>query len=263
MGPAAAFGGPRLRHERDEAAVNVSVIVITRNRPQFLPRALASLAAQTYHDFETVVVNDAGSYVGAIVRASGLPANVVVRDECGGCPGARNSGLRAARGDWITYLDDDDIAYPHHLATLVEAQQRTGAKVVYSDSVLVIEEERDGQWVTLSSRPFYGYEFDRGRLMVDNITPANNVMHTRESIERVGLFDEGLKFLDDWDMMIRLAHYWDFAHVPRVTAEYRQRTTREGVTVDTANLHGHYYAYVQAKLAVMRTLPGNPWPALP
>lgn len=95
----------------------VSVIVPTYNRPDRLRTALASLGAQTYQDFEIIVVNDAGCEVGSVIDACADRHRImtITHDRNRGLAAARNSGLRAAKGTYIAYLDDDDRYLPHHL----------------------------------------------------------------------------------------------------------------------------------------------------
>ncbi|MEA2787579.1 MAG: hypothetical protein QOF71_3683, partial [Candidatus Eremiobacteraeota bacterium] len=100
----------------------LSAIVRTYDRPQLLARALDSLAAQTYSDIEAVVVNDAGPDVSELVARyeSRLAIRYVHRSYNGGLVAAVNDGVRAARGTYVGYLDDDDLWYPDHAARLVD-----------------------------------------------------------------------------------------------------------------------------------------------
>ena len=102
----------------------VSVILPTYNRPQFLARALYCIMAQKYDDFEVVVVNDAGEDVSELVGA--FPKTSYLAHETNrGLSAARNTGIKVARGKYITYMDDDDILFPEHLSTLVGGLEGT------------------------------------------------------------------------------------------------------------------------------------------
>src|SRR5687768_11665247 len=98
----------------------VSVIVRTVDRPPLLREALASLANQTFRDFEVIVVRDGGTGTIDDVARDFFPYLElrVIQLEPQGRVTALNEGLKAARGDWICYLDDDDIVYPNHLQRL-------------------------------------------------------------------------------------------------------------------------------------------------
>jgi glycosyltransferase involved in cell wall biosynthesis len=115
---------------------SVSVVVPTHDRPDTLREALASIAAQTYDDLEAIVVNDAGADVRAVVDTFPF-ARLVEHEQNRGLAGARNTGIRAARGTYVAYLDDDDIFLPEHLGTLVSVLESTGAAVAYGDAVMV------------------------------------------------------------------------------------------------------------------------------
>src|SRR5205085_178094 len=107
-----------------------------------------SIFAQTYRDFEIVVVNDCGTDVQDVVhevaaREGGGRISYVSHAVNRGLAAARNSGLGVARGKYIAYLDDDDRFYPEHLETLVEFLEH-GHPVVYSDALRVLQQKRDG-----------------------------------------------------------------------------------------------------------------------
>ena len=96
-----------------QPAPRMSVIVRTKDRPELLKEALASLRAQTFTDFETLVVNDGDPLPeGILAPAPGSGVRVVVPPPPGGRSRALNAGLAAARGEWIAYLDDDDLYDP-------------------------------------------------------------------------------------------------------------------------------------------------------
>ncbi len=95
----------------------MSVVIPTRSRPQLLRRSLGSVAAQTHHDLEVVVVVDGpdDETTGLLAGWSDRPLTVVVNERSVGGGEARNIGVRAARGRWIAFLDDDDEWLPHKL----------------------------------------------------------------------------------------------------------------------------------------------------
>lgn len=213
----------------------VSVIVPTRDRPEFLARALDSIRTQTFPSFEVIVINDGGTDVAPVMdrmRAAGMDLTLVSHPTPLGQAAARNTGIRSARGAWIAYLDDDDLYYPEHLQTLVEALQASGAQVAYTDSMRAIEKEVNGVWVALGRELAMSHDFDREHFLRDNLTPVNNVMHARRCWEEVGPQDETLPVLEDWDFWIRLSRRWDFIHVPKATTEIRWRKDGTNATFE-------------------------------
>src|SRR3972149_7344928 len=128
----------------------VSVIVPTYNRPDMLGDCLDSINGQTYSNLEVLVVNDGGQEVEEIISNSNKGGNVRYIKHLAnrGLAAARKSGIRAAEGKYIAYLDDDDIYYPDHIETLVGFLEKTGKKVAYSDSYQAFQQPEDGGYVT-------------------------------------------------------------------------------------------------------------------
>ncbi len=117
----------------------VSVIVRTRDRPALLAEALASLAEGEYRRAEVVLVNDGGAPP-AVPEGFPLPVVRVDLAENRGRAGAAQAGIAAASGDFVSFLDDDDLAAPEHLATLAELARAPGVRVAYTDAAVAVYE---------------------------------------------------------------------------------------------------------------------------
>lgn len=213
----------------------VSVIVPTYNRPDRLRTALESLAAQTYQDFEVIVINDAGCEVGFVIAACADRHRIttITHDRNRGLAAARNSGLRAAKGAYIAYLDDDDRHLPHHLETLVAYLDRHECRVAYTDAWRVQERQSNGGYVETGRDVPYSYDFSPTELLVSNYFPVLCVMHDRACLDEVGLFDESLFAHEDWDLWIRMATRFPFKHLPVRTAEFTWRSDGTSMTSGT------------------------------
>ncbi|HSC80661.1 MAG TPA: glycosyltransferase, partial [Chitinolyticbacter sp.] len=209
---------------RPDDAYAFSVILTTYNRPELLVDALASLSAQTWRDFEVILVNDHGSPVEALIADCNFPVSYLFLGKNSGLSAARNAGLRQARGRYVVYLDDDDIYLPDHLAVLAATHAQHPDKVVYTGVVYVQEKLENGQRIELArEEPFRHQQFSREQLFLQNYIPVNTWSHPRAAIEVVGGFDESLTALEDWDMLLKLARHYDFVHEPRVTSEVHVR----------------------------------------
>jgi glycosyltransferase involved in cell wall biosynthesis/MoaA/NifB/PqqE/SkfB family radical SAM enzyme len=210
----------------------VSVIIPTRDRPERLRIALASVLAQTWEHLEAIVVNDGGADVEPIVRELDTAGRVVhvrlavPRERSA----ARNAGLRLARGEYVAYLDDDDWYDPGHVETLVRALEASGGAVAYSDARRVWEERQGGGYVPVRTDQPGGGDFDRDALLVCNYIPILCLMHRRDCIAAVGGFDEQLETHEDWDLFLRLAARWDFVHVRQTTCAFTWRADGSSTT---------------------------------
>lgn len=199
----------------------VSVIVRTRDRPALLAEALASLAEGEYRRAEVVLVNDGGAPP-EVPADYPLPVARVDLAESRGRAGAAEAGIAASRGDYVAFLDDDDLAAPEHLATLAGLVYAAGVRVVYTDAaVAVYELDPDGGWTCRDRRLPYSRDFDPDILLVDNYIPFNTLLIERGLFAEAGPFDPSLPFFEDWDYLIRLAALTPFHHLARVTCEYR------------------------------------------
>lgn len=217
---------------------SISVIVRTRNRPDQLAEALASLRDQTISGFEVVLVNDGGDDPGEILaRFAELDLTRVELDGVG-ADRALQAGVEAARGELIAYLDDDDIYLPDHLEQLREALVRHPALAgAYTDAYAA----RWGLAPPGGESPLLGREvelsqdFDPELLLYRNYIPLICLMHRRSAWEQAGGFDPEMALLGDWDFLIRLSRVGSLLHIAAPTAEYRSRSDLPGVTADPAN----------------------------
>jgi len=199
----------------------VTVIVRTKDRPELLSEALYSIEGSSYRRVEVVLVNDGGA-------PPSIPAGFpfpVVRVEMGtnqGRAAAANAGVEAATGDYLTFLDDDDLMEPDHLETLVGLVTAAGVRVAYTDAAVGIYELEPAKgWHEVDRRLPYSRDFDPELLLVDNFIPFNTLMIERSLFDEAAPFDPDLSFFEDWDFLIRLAALTPFHHRPQVTAEYR------------------------------------------
>ena len=210
-------------------APKVSVIVRTFNRPQMLRRALRSIAEQTWKEREAVVVNDGGTDVAPMLAEFAGRLEIVYlnfgADEKPGRCLAATKGIEASSGEWIAYLDDDDIYYPDHLASLVEAAASSGALILYSDGMVGEEVKGDapGEYRLVKVRPGASEEFSRARFYSGCYIHLSTFMHHRSIFEKHGGFDPELPVLEDLDLFFRYANDHVFHHVKKFTTQYHLR----------------------------------------
>lgn len=205
----------------------VSVIIATRDREVMLGYALRSLERQTYRNWEAIVINDGGVDVSAVISGIDTRSRICYLQNTVslGQAKARNRALKSAGGDIITFLDDDDIYLPDHLATAVRALCAEEKRMfVYTDAYMVQETLKNGvrQEVNRSTAYAHG-DYSKEKLHIDNYIPINTWAFRRECMEKVGYFDESMNCCEDWEFLLRLAEEFEFRHIPSATAEVHHR----------------------------------------
>jgi glycosyltransferase involved in cell wall biosynthesis len=186
------------------ATPEISVVIPTRNRWQLLSRTMRGALDQVDVEHEVVVVDD-GSTDETPERLAELeePRLRVVRHETSRhLPAARNSGIAAAEGTWLAFLDDDDLWSPRKLRTLLDASAARAAVFAYSAGLVV-----DPAGEVLQTWPAPAPDEVLGLLLNGNWIPAggSNPIARADTVAGLGGFDESLRHFAEWDMWIRLA----------------------------------------------------------
>jgi glycosyltransferase involved in cell wall biosynthesis len=181
----------------------VSVVIPTRNRWALLARAaLRSVRAQTGVATETIVVDDGSTDPMPEELSHGGDVRVVRLPDRRGVAAARNAGIGIARGDWIAFLDDDDLWSPDKLRAQLDAAERDAADMVYAGVVSL-----DANGTAQYAFPLPPSKELPRRLLAGSALPAgcSNVIARTALVRELGGFDEELHQLADWDLWIRLA----------------------------------------------------------
>jgi len=185
----------------------ISVIVSAYNVEPFLAETLASVQRQTYREFEVIVVDD-----GSTDRTSEIARQfvekdarfILLRQKNAGTAAARNAALKQARGEWIAFLDADDVWLPEKLAAQLNLlKQKPRANLLFTDYFLW-----DGQndFGRRYSDPDKFPDGDVGRrLIFFNLFCISTVIIKREMLDTVGWFDVELLMAEDWDLWLRIA----------------------------------------------------------
>jgi glycosyltransferase involved in cell wall biosynthesis len=174
----------------------VSVIVPVYNGERYLRDALSSAAAQDYESLETVVVDD-GSVDGTPTIAQAMPNVGYVRQPHGGLAAAKNHGISVARGDFITFLDADDVIPPDKVTIQVRylvAHPHVGC--VLGRQEIVFDKIAQPTWMTRDL--VYGD--------LDGI-PLVSAMFRRDVFDVVGGFDEQYLHAEDRDLFVRMREH--------------------------------------------------------
>jgi hypothetical protein len=202
----------------------VSVVVKTRDRPDFLERALAGLAAQTYRDLEIVVVNDGGCDVADIVAR--IPhVHHIVLERSHGPAAAGNIAVQAANGTYLSFLDDDDEVFPDHIAALVTAlESAPAAQAAVAETLTAYSSPRpDGTYEMTGYAMFLDGLAETTELYLGDALGPMALLLRRSLFDGIGGYDERVPRAIDWDLLIRVAAAGDVVHVRKVTACYHVR----------------------------------------
>jgi glycosyltransferase involved in cell wall biosynthesis len=216
----------------------VSVITPTLDRLEFLRRALSSLTDQTYSDFEAVVVVDGPSpELARFVAAYPDPrVRLVQRDVNGGVAAARNSGIQAARGRYIGFLDDDDLWIPTKLERQVPLLD-AGVDVVHSlvyvaDGAGVVYErpsERGFHLFREAAAAGYPYVW----LLRRSSYQISSFLVRRECVDAVGGFDPSLTGIDDLAFVHELWKRYELRLVDEPLTKYCFHDANQVQTLDS------------------------------
>jgi glycosyltransferase involved in cell wall biosynthesis len=226
----------------------VSVVIPTHNNAALVVEAVESVLAQTWRNVETIVVDD-GSTDGTGARLARFGSRILlIRQQHRGPAVARNAGLRAARGELIGFLDSDDLWMPEKLARCAPAfAGESEVGVVYT--ALRIHELDTGLEYLLPQYTMSGW-MARDLFVECKGVNTSTLVVRRAALDKVGRFDEELFRAQDWDLMIRLAEQFKYAHVPEVLTE--RRLHRGSLSVTHRNLYAEYNLRVIRKAAMRR-----------
>jgi len=185
----------------DTQTPRVSVIIPCYKTAQFVAETLESVFAQTYKNFEVVVVNDGSPDTPELEQAIARWRDKIVYVQTQNCglAGARNNGIRAAKAELIALLDSDDTWEPNYLDVQVrKLDADPSADIVYPRSEMFGE----GTTVGTCTVPSTG-EVTFCRLVQQKVSVVVSVLARRAALERAGLFDDSLKSCEDFDMWLR------------------------------------------------------------
>ena len=199
----------------------VSVCVITYNKADTLPEAIDSVLRQSYRDLEVLVVDDGSTDdTAARMRPYGDRVRYLPKTN-GGTGSARNLGIAQARGEFVAFLDGDDLWLPRKLETQMAAFQREPSILAVQCGACCVDARL--KEVVEIRRCDPARDSLRNFLLFDNLPAFSSTLVARKrAFELVGGFGEDLVILSDWDMACRLARVGILRSVPEILVLYRQ-----------------------------------------
>jgi len=199
----------------------VSLIIPTFSRPHLLPRCVDS-ALKAGSSVEVIVVDDASTDETARVCQALRDIKYVRLESNRGVAGARNEGVAVATGEYIGFLDDDDLRLPNSIDAQIDLlEAHPDAGMVYGRALYGDEQCRpkDGSYPDACPQGDVFWE-----LMEWNFIPCLTVIFRRRCLERVGLLDESGAGVDDWDLWIRISEVFPVLATEQTVAIWRQPT---------------------------------------
>jgi len=205
----------------------ISVVLPVYNGEDYVRFSIESVLAQTFRDFELIIVDD-GSTDGTAQVVSAYADNRIryFKKDNGGVATAVNYGLRMAAGRYISWLSHDDVFLPTKLEMQLAAREASdGPSVIYTDfqfidsSGAVTEERRIGHHSAA--------ETVRNLLVAGSVSyAAYSLLYDKQCLEQVGLYDESQRLTQDADMLIRLARRFPLVQVPETLIQIRRHSAQ-------------------------------------
>ncbi|WP_283403315.1 glycosyltransferase family A protein [Halorubrum sp. DM2] len=206
---------------RNQENIQVSIIIPVYNQPDLLADALDSIYRQTIDNYEVIVIDDNSDVdYGPIIDSYDSRVTLVVHDENKGAAEARNTGIDAAKSDFLAFLDADDLWRPTKLAKQLSVFQRGSEKLglVYTGYVQQNIDETNKRVLPEASGEIYISQLER-----DQLHPTSTVMLKRECLEQVGGFDSSLPSRQDYDLWIRITERFEVDYVDEILVEKREQ----------------------------------------
>ena len=213
--------------QRDSTEPIATVVVPTRDRPRMLKRAVASALCQSQTDIEVVIVDD-GSEHPVVTDWPDPRVRVIRREDRGGPCIARNDGMAASRGRWITFLDDDDELLPH----MIEASLHAATQSRFAPPVAVWSQKEtrtSSNDVITVARPMtlainsFAFLSD-----YDALHASNTLLVETDLLKSIGGWDPSVEYAEQLELFLRLNRTCPIDVVPDVTyIAYRHEGTRQ------------------------------------
>ncbi|MEB3178367.1 MAG: glycosyltransferase [Nostocaceae cyanobacterium] len=209
----------------------ISVIVPAYNGERTILQTIESIRKQTFSDWEIIVIDD-----GSKDRTVELVNTVkderlkIFSYENGGLPVARNRGISHAQGEYIAFIDADDLWTPDKLADQLEALQKNPQAGLAYSWTSVIDDKAES--IYESNKVYYEGDVYADLLTYNFIASGSNALVRRQAIEDAGEFEPTLGSAEDWDYWLRIASSWHFAVVPKAQILYRQSTGAMSSKID-------------------------------
>ncbi|ADK79809.1 glycosyltransferase [Sediminispirochaeta smaragdinae] len=215
-----------IQDNTDDIAIadKVSIVMPTYNRAAKIEYAIQSVLAQTYRNFELIIVDDGSlDHTSEIVKPYLSDKRVrYIQQTKQGVSAARNTGLRRSTGAFIFFLDSDNAWFDKYLDTMVKYITLVGIDSAYCGIIAIDDMEK---------RKYYrGDDFFWSRFSLSNYIDLNAFGYRRKANQQLVLFDETLHRLVDWDYILKFTSDNTIAYAPFLGVKYYDGSNEERIT---------------------------------
>lgn len=217
----------------------VSVVIPTFNRDKYVIESLESVFNQTYTSTEIIVVDDGSTDTTEEILRPYFSRIRYIKKENNGNAAARNTGLDYAKGEYVAFLDSDDIWLPEKLLKQIEfLENNPRCAFVYCGAYLIDENGREVGMRLLqkNEEPSFETLYEKNRII-----SLSFVVVRKMSLDQVGWFDEDLRQSPDYDLYLRLSRLFEYNCINELLCKYR---------VHSANISGNLEGRVKAHLHI-------------
>lgn len=224
----------------------VSIIMPAYNAEKTIAESIQSVLNQTFRDWELIIINDGSSdSTSTIVIAYEDPRIILLEQQNSGVAEARNTGIQDAKGDWIAFLDSDDLWLNKKLEKFVAFIEKYPKKgLIYSNTRFFTEDPKISkpynQW-----KPFVE-NTDYETLLIYDYISTLTVMVKREVFKAVGLFDANFFGTEDWDMWLRITEKYPIGFLTEELSLYREHA--QGISKKFERQHIEEYKVIKKYL---------------
>lgn len=230
----------------------VSIVMATHNGQRHLVEALESIFKQTYDNWELIIIDDASTDgTGELVNKFNSSKIRVVRNDTQlGLTRSLNKGIRAAKGEIIARIDDDDVwTDPNKLTKQVEFLQAHPAVGVCGTQYVVIKD--NGEQMLRLQYPCADADL-RQKILAANPFVHSGVCIRRQILDRVGVYDESLQYAQDYELWLRLGRTAQLANLPEYCVAKRFGATR----ISSRRALQQYVSFVRTAAKYRHVHPG-------
>jgi glycosyltransferase involved in cell wall biosynthesis len=201
----------------------VSIIMPAYNAEKTIVDSIESVLRQTYINWELIVVNDGSKdSTSEVVLAINDERLRLIEQENGGVANARNNGINYAKGEYIAFLDSDDLWVEEKLEIQITTLEVGKYKMCFAKTWCF------GENLNQTTDCFVNVALDfedRDKILIYDFIPILTVLIAKDVLEDVGYFDETLHGVEDWDLWIRVLQKYDAIYVDEFLAKYRISST--------------------------------------